>query len=36
VMLTKDLEQARLATGFSLILLDIDIPEELRRTGADL
>ncbi|GGL18902.1 SAV_915 family protein [Mangrovihabitans endophyticus] len=33
VMLTKDLEQARLATGFELILLDLDIPEELRRTG---
>lgn len=33
VMLAKDLEQARLATGFELILLDLDIPEELRRTG---
>jgi len=33
VMATQDLEQARLATGFELILLDLDIPEELRRTG---
>jgi hypothetical protein len=33
IMLTKDLEQARRATGFELVLLDIDIPEELRRTG---
>jgi len=36
VMLTKDLEQARLATGFELILLDLDIPEELRRTGDEI
>ncbi|WP_245666029.1 SAV_915 family protein [Actinoplanes subtropicus] len=36
VMLTKDLEQARLATGFELILLDLDIPEELRRTGEEI
>jgi hypothetical protein len=35
VMLTKDLEHARLATGFELILLDLDIPEELRRTGKE-
>jgi hypothetical protein len=33
VMLTKDLEQVRSATGFELVLLDLDIPEELRRTG---
>jgi hypothetical protein len=32
IMLTKDLEQARVATGFELVLLDLDIPEELRRT----
>jgi hypothetical protein len=31
VMVTKDLEQLRTATGFELILLDLDIPEELRR-----
>jgi hypothetical protein len=36
VMLTRDLEQARLATGFELILLDLDIPEELRRTGQEI
>jgi hypothetical protein len=36
VMLTKDLEQARLATGFRLILLDLDIPEGLRRTGGEI
>jgi hypothetical protein len=36
VMATKDLEQARLATGFELILLDLDIPEELRRTGGEI
>lgn len=35
VMFTKDLEQVRLATGFELILLDIDIPENMRRTGAE-
>lgn len=35
IMLTKDLEQARLATGFELILLDIDIPEDLRRTAGE-
>jgi hypothetical protein len=35
VMVTKDLEQARLATGFELILLDLDIPQELRRTAGD-
>jgi hypothetical protein len=36
VMATRDLEQARLATGFELILLDLDIPEELRRTGEEV
>lgn len=36
VMAATDLEQARLATGFELILLDLDIPEELRRTGAEI
>ena len=35
VMLTKDLEQVRLATGFDLVLLDLDIPEQLRRTGEE-
>ena len=35
VMLTRDLESARVATGFELVLLDLDIPEELRRTGDD-
>jgi hypothetical protein len=35
VMLSKDLEQVRLATGFELVLLDLDIPEELRRTEGD-
>jgi hypothetical protein len=33
VMLTKDLEQLRETTGFTLILLDLDIPPELRRTA---
>lgn len=32
VMLTKDLEQLRESTGFTLILLDLDIPQDLRRT----
>jgi len=36
VMLTKDLEQARQASGFELILLDLDIPEELRRMGDEI
>jgi hypothetical protein len=36
VMLTRDLEQARRATGFELVLLDLDIPEELRRTGDEM
>jgi hypothetical protein len=36
VLRTEDLEQVRLATGFELILLDLDIPEQLRRTGADI
>jgi hypothetical protein len=36
VMLTRDLEQVRLATGFELILLDLDIPVEQRRTAGDL
>ncbi|GAA3621576.1 hypothetical protein GCM10022223_43090 [Kineosporia mesophila] len=36
VMLAVDLEKARLATSFELILLDISIPQELRRTGSDL
>jgi hypothetical protein len=31
VMPTADLEQIRLATGFELILLDLQIPPELRR-----
>ena len=35
VVFTKDLEQVRVATGFELILLDLDIPEQLRRTGAE-
>jgi hypothetical protein len=33
VMLTKDLERLRETTGFTLILLDLDIPPELRRTA---
>jgi hypothetical protein len=33
IMATQDLEQLRLATGFELILLDLDIPVELRRTA---
>jgi hypothetical protein len=33
VLLTEDLEQVRVLTGFELVLLDLDIPEELRRTG---
>lgn len=36
LMRASDLEQVRLATGFELILLDLDIPEELRRTEGDL
>ena len=36
VMLTSDLEQARVATGFELVLLDLDIPAELRRTGGEI
>jgi hypothetical protein len=36
VMLTESLEQVRVATGFELILLDLDVPEELRRTGDDI
>ena len=36
VMLTRDLEQVREVTGFELVLLDLDIPEELRRTGAEV
>jgi hypothetical protein len=35
VLFAQDLEQARVATGFELILLDLDIPEPLRRTGAE-
>jgi hypothetical protein len=34
VMLTRDLEDVRLRTGFDLVCLDMDIPEEFRRTGA--
>jgi hypothetical protein len=33
VMLTRDLEDVRLRTGFDLVFLDMDIPEEFRRTG---
>ena len=36
VIAAKDLEQARLATGFELILLDLDIPEALRRVGTEI
>ncbi|WP_436529620.1 SAV_915 family protein [Actinoplanes sp. HUAS TT8] len=32
VLLTSDLDRVRSATGFALVLLDVDIPEELRRT----
>ena len=33
ILATQDLEQVRLATGFELVLLDLDIPEELRHAG---
>jgi hypothetical protein len=36
VMLTKDLEKVRLATGFELVILDLDVPERLRRTGDEV
>jgi hypothetical protein len=36
VMPSTDLEQVRLATGFELVFLDLEIPAELRRTAADL
>jgi hypothetical protein len=36
VILARDLEQVRLAMGVELILLDLDIPAQLRRTvGSD-
>jgi hypothetical protein len=35
VMITKDLEQLRESSGFELIFLDLDIPEEVRRTAGD-
>lgn len=33
VMLTRDLEDVRVRTGFDLVLLDMDVPEEFRRAG---
>jgi hypothetical protein len=33
VLATSDLEKVRLASGFDLVLLDLDIPEELRHVG---
>ncbi|GAB3271948.1 hypothetical protein GCM10027456_60050 [Kineosporia babensis] len=35
VFFSTDLERIRLATGFDMIVLDVDIPEELRRTGVN-
>jgi hypothetical protein len=36
VMATKDLDRVQEATGFELVLLDLDIPEEQRRKAGDL
>lgn len=36
VMATKDLDQIQEATGFELVFLDLDIPEEQRRKAGDL
>ncbi len=36
LMRASDLEQVRLETGFELVLLDLDIPAELRRTEGEL
>ena len=33
VFASEDLERVRLATGFELVLLDLDIPKELRHAG---
>lgn len=33
ILASEDLERVRLATGFELILLDLDIPVELRHRG---
>ncbi|MEV4283523.1 SAV_915 family protein [Actinoplanes xinjiangensis] len=33
ILATQDLEKVALATGFDLVLLDLDIPRELRHTG---
>jgi hypothetical protein len=33
VLATADLEKVRLTSGFDLVLLDLDIPEELRHAG---
>ena len=33
VMLTRDLEDVRLRTGFDLVFLDMDVPTEFRRAG---
>lgn len=33
VMLTRDLEDVRLRTGFDLVFLDMDVPDQFRRTG---
>jgi hypothetical protein len=36
LMQASDLERVRLETGFELVLLDLDIPAELRRTEGEL
>ncbi|BEL07452.1 hypothetical protein Q0Z83_056430 [Actinoplanes sichuanensis] len=33
VLASEDLERIRLATGFALILLDLDIPKQFRHAG---
>jgi hypothetical protein len=35
VMPTADLEKVRVETGFEVIFLDLEIPEEFRRHGED-
>jgi hypothetical protein len=35
VMATQDLDRVQEATGFELVLLDLDIPEEQRRKAGD-
>ncbi|MDI6104917.1 hypothetical protein QLQ12_40660 [Actinoplanes sp. NEAU-A12] len=33
ILASEDLERVRLSTGFEMVLLDLDIPEELRHVG---